>query len=332
MVTIQCSALKLSAPPEMHIAACRLWRHIRHDAKRQLGLDEFQAANFLILKGGLGDQFCMATKLLGFRTSNNRLPLIVVSSPSFNWKTMFAESADLFIHLDSDQIHQLEICNRFLPDHPYTTFFPWFGPLGSIASAREVFNFTLGLPSELRGCEPTISDDIKQSSLALFHGLGGKANRSILISPLSNSNPMLGHEWWQALVDELDRAGFVVFENMTNMWNSNRPVHLARAIPVEMPPEQAIPFCEAAGFFIGMRNGLCDLLGYAKARMKAIHVPRRYAKNDRYPLSVWFDANSTMSLRQRFESDYWEDINIEAHAEFNPSIVADWINMPTLHA
>jgi hypothetical protein len=333
MSMIQCAGLMSTA--ERRIAAIRLWREIRHDAKQRLGIHEFDSANFLILTGGLGDQFCMASMLSAFRAANKGLPLVVFSSPSTKWEALFPNSADMFLQLEPDHIDLMELCNRFFPDQPYQVHYLWFTPLWSIASLGQVLNFTLGLPTQLRGRRPTISDDIKQNSLELFHGLGGKAGRSVLISTVSNSNPMLGHAWWQALVDELDRAGFVVFENSTNTTDrlsSDRPTSLERVIPVDMPPEQVIPFCEAAGFFVGIRSGLCDLLGYAKARMKAIHVTGRFLRYDRYPLAVSAGAGSSLSVRLRFDSDYWEDITVDDDTEFDPSIVADWVRMPALPA
>jgi hypothetical protein len=331
MVTILAAALAVNVSAKDQLAACRLWREIRRDAKQALGLHEFEPANFVIIKGGLGDQFCLATMLSQFRVAHGGRPLIVFSSPGAKWDMLFPDSADLFVHLEPQQFHQLEICNRLFPDHPFSNFFPFLGALGNLASANEFLRFSLGLPKHVPACRPVIPPAVAASSLDLFHRLGGRPGRSVLVSPLSNSNPMAGHGWWQALVDALSASGFVVFENMTNL-AAARPEVLAGAIPVELPLEQVIPFCEAAGHFIGIRSGLCDLLGYARARMKAIHVPRRYSKNSRYPLSVWYDAASSIGVKSRFDSENWQDFDVDGDAAFNCDIIADWMEMPALPA
>jgi len=326
MVTLHGWLVGMSVSAEDRLTATRLWRRLRSAAKQRIGLSEDEPVDFIVLNGGLGDQFCIASMLARFRAARARFPLVVFSSPRAKWERLFPGAADLFVHIEPEDIRQLALCNRFFPDHPYTSFFPWCGPLVSLFSVQDFARFHLGLPPHVRNDMPEISPDVRRDSLELFVSLGGKLGRSVLISTVSNSNPMASRGWWQGAVDALHAAGFVVFQNMSNMGSNARPDVLAPAVPIDLPLEQVIPFCEAGGHFLGIRSGLCDLLGFAQARMKAVHARQRYARNERYPLSVWLDGGSGLGLKRAYRSPCWEDINIMREAEFDPALIRDWLD------
>jgi len=124
----------------------------------------------------------------------------------------------------------------------------------------------------------------------------------------------------------MKRAGFVIFQNTANMGADDPKELISSTIPVDLPVEQVIPFCEEAGFFVGVRSGLCDLLGYAELRMKCVHVMRRYHKTGRYPLALWPDT--TQGMREFFENENWQDIFLGGQEEFDPSLFADWVLEP----
>jgi hypothetical protein len=325
MVGVQGGLLGSGLSADERIKLNRLWRDIREDAKKRLGLSETEPANFIMLHGGLGDQFQIASNLANFKAENEQFPLVAVCNPSAKWEMLYPGSADLFLSIGAEHISQLTACNRFFPDHPYSTFFPALCGAGNFYTGYHTLNFFLGLPHSMRGKAPTIPDGVRQKSLDLFGRLGGKPGRSVLVAPRSNSNPMASDGWWQALVDELSHAGFVVFQNITNPTLQERPAAFSPAIPVDLPVEQVIPFCEAAGFFVGMRSGLCEVLGYANARMKAVHVKERYQKNDRYPVVFWRDSTSGFSMSQCFDTGNWQDIDVERQSEFDRNLFADWL-------
>jgi tetratricopeptide (TPR) repeat protein len=325
MVTLHGNLVSAGVSAEERMAATRLWRRLRADAKRQLGLHEREACDFIVLNGGIGDQFCMAGMLSSFRAARARGPLVVVAGPRATWEALFPRAADLFVHIEMDEIRKLALCNRFFPDHPYTNFFPWYGPLVSLFSVQDLVRFNLGLPAHARSDIPTIAEPARREALDRFAQLGGRPGRSVLISPVSNSNPLASRAWWQGAVDALAAAGFTVFQNMTNMTGAEPADVLAPAVPVALPLEQAIPFCEAGGHFLGIRSGLCDLLGFAQARMKAVHARQRYARNDRYPLSVWLDGRSGLGMKRAYASPYWEDVDVDRDAGFEPAVIGEWL-------
>ena len=307
-----------------HLEACEYWCSLRTEAKERLALGQTQPVNFINLTGGLGDQYFAASLFQAFRRINPEQPLVAIADHEARWEELFPDAADLFLHVDKDKTALLAGCNRFFPDHPYTPFFPWIGPLVSLYSLRHFSKCFLGIPIGMHDQIPRPSRRLLDEVRNKFAALGGMPGRSVLIGPVSNSNPMLPVQWWIDCVAYLRQIGLIVFQNTKNMWNPAPIDALPGTIPIDLPLQEAVPFCTLAGHYLGVRNGLCDLLLRTEARKKALHVRRRYATNDKYPLSVWLDYRSGYSLRRCSESAQWQDIDIGAGDVFDPILLADW--------
>lgn len=312
---------------QKHKEATDYWRQLRGEIKAKLGLGEKYPVNVINLFGGLGDQYFIASILKAFRRQNPGYPLVVLADHSAHWEAIYPDAADMFFHIDKDKSGLLVGCNRMFPDHPYTPFFPWIGPLVSLFSLREFSKCFMGIPYAEEDGPPVFSENLLAEARARLTSLGGIEGRSVLVGPVSNSNPMMPVQWWEACVAHLRSRGLVVFQNTKNMWNPAPIDALSGAIPIDLPLELAIPFCNLAGHYVGVRNGLCDLLLYASARMKTLHVRRRYATNDKYPLSVWLDYRSGYSLQKCSESANWQDLDIGAGDTFDPELFADWTDI-----
>jgi tetratricopeptide (TPR) repeat protein len=326
MVALFAGLVSTATPREEYVAAAALWRQVRAEAKACLGLRACEPAHFILLPPGLGDAAQTAGMLGAFRQANASLPLVVLCARSPDWQILYPDAADLFVHLSPREIQQLAICNKFFPDHPYMNYFTFCGPLLNLATSQQLLRFQLGLPQHVQGAAPSVPATVRAQSLALFERLGGKPGRSVLVAPISNSNPMASLAWWQGLADRLHAAGFMVFQNVSNSGEAASPPALSHAVPVQMPIEHVLPFCEAGGHFIGVRSGMCDLLGHAGLRMKAIHVTRRYGKPDSFPLSLWLDSASGFGLRRSYRSPHWQDYDIRPDSAFDPAVIADWLD------
>lgn len=103
-------------------------------------------------------------------------------------------------------------------------------------------------------------------------------NKTIIISPYASSMPPLPEQIWDRLVERLHRSGFIV---ATNCIGGKEPP-LINTIPIS-PPFSAIgPILEEAGYFIGWRSGLCDLVSGCKC-LKIILYPYEV------PGAMWID-------------------------------------------
>lgn len=107
----------------------------------------------------------------------------------------------------------------------------------------------------------------KKSSDDIFVKNGLRKGKTVLISPYATTVESLSQPTWQRMVDTLKSKGFDV---CTNVAGKEEPI--PGSIPLNIPFDQVIDFVEQAGFFIGIRSGLCDIIAFAKAN-KTIFYP-----------------------------------------------------------
>jgi hypothetical protein len=94
--------------------------------------------------------------------------------------------------------------------------------------------------------------------------------KSVILSPYAKSVVGLPSGFWEKTAADYSAEGYEVF---TNVANNEKPVKgtLALGIPVSQMPSAV----ERAGTFIGIRNGLCDVL-HAAACRKIVVFPDCY--------------------------------------------------------
>ncbi|WP_411678493.1 glycosyltransferase family 2 protein [Caproicibacter sp.] len=78
-------------------------------------------------------------------------------------------------------------------------------------------------------------------------------------------------DFWNALAQELIKEGFCVCTNSGSA--QEKPIKGTEA--VKIPLQSIVPAVEYAGFFVGLRSGLCDIISSAKCK-KAILYPSNY--------------------------------------------------------
>jgi hypothetical protein len=91
--------------------------------------------------------------------------------------------------------------------------------------------------------------------------------KTAVLSPHANSMPAIHWKFWIQLADELNQRGYSVCTN--SMGASEPAVPHTTSICCDM--EDAILFCEQAGTFIALRNGLCDVVSSANCRKIIIY-------------------------------------------------------------
>lgn len=95
---------------------------------------------------------------------------------------------------------------------------------------------------------------------------------TVLIAPYAGMNTLFGisFEFYCSIANKLKELGFVVCTNCNNTYEDRL---ISDTIPIFLPHEQMIRFCEDAGYFIGTRSGLCDIISSAKLKKKIIIYP-----------------------------------------------------------
>jgi hypothetical protein len=88
---------------------------------------------------------------------------------------------------------------------------------------------------------------------------------AVILSPHAKSVVRPPAGFWTGIAAEYSKKGFVVY---TNVVPGERPVE--GTSPLSLPVSRMIAAAEHAGFFVGVRNGLCDVLHSAKCRKTVV--------------------------------------------------------------
>lgn len=104
--------------------------------------------------------------------------------------------------------------------------------------------------------------------------------KTVLMAPYSTGLKQyeIPEEFWIKLVLELDEKGYTT---VTNCVGSERCISGTKALNI--PYNQIVSFLEEAGYFIGIRSGLCDVIAGAACKKVIIHT---------YKAKWWRDGES----------------------------------------
>jgi len=80
-------------------------------------------------------------------------------------------------------------------------------------------------------------------------------NKTILIAPYSYTLPTPPKSFWIKLASALKSKGYYVCTNV-----SGKESPIKGTIPLFVPYKDLVPFLNDAGFFIGIRSGLCEII------------------------------------------------------------------------
>ena len=120
----------------------------------------------------------------------------------------------------------------------------------------------------------------------LFSDNGLSRGKTVILSPYANSvEPEMTYETWGLLAEKIQEAGFDV---CTNCVGEELPIKGTK--PLAFSYADAIDVLEYAGFFVGIRSGLCDIVSSAKCKMIIIY------ENGIRALSYNFFGLSAMGL------------------------------------
>lgn len=93
--------------------------------------------------------------------------------------------------------------------------------------------------------------------------------KTVLLSPYAGKHDMRGipMRFYVKLATQLQAAGYTV---CTNCDDSQKEPPVPGTLPLLVPHQLMRPFCERAGYFIGLRSGLCDIISAADGCKKII--------------------------------------------------------------
>ena len=120
-----------------------------------------------------------------------------------------------------------------------------------------------GLPI---GTKPTTPGRL----LPIPESVGLVANKSVVIAPYAKSVIQPPASFWAKIAGQWQSRGFAVF---TSVNTDEQPI--GGTAPLSLPLNQMISAVEHAGVFIGLRNGMCDIVHTAQCR-KIVVFPDCY--------------------------------------------------------
>lgn len=140
-----------------------------------------------------------------------------------------------------------------------------------------------------------------------FKELGLALGKTVIIAPYAGSFiSEISYDVWKMLAKKLMEKGFSVCTNCSN--ESEETIEGTKRVC--FPYAQAVPFVECAGYFIGIRSGLCDVISSAKCKKIIMYEDAFNATR------ISFFGLKKMGLCESdvFEFDYsgWNDDRIVA--------------------
>ena len=139
----------------------------------------------------------------------------------------------------------------------------------------------------------------------IFERFGLPKGRTVLLSPYAITIDEIPLERWERLADKLMQKGLTV---CTNVSPEEAPIKGTPGIFI--PYKQVVDFTEKAGGFIGLRNGLCDIISSSHARMAVIY-PKHTPRKDSFYYRCYGLKNLGLRYENLLELEYDEELTDE---------------------
>lgn len=135
---------------------------------------------------------------------------------------------------------------------------------------RYVFDF----PANMFGSHPDISRFQGEVGI-IFEQNKLERGNTVVIAPYSNTLMELPDAFWLDIVDELKKIGYVVCTNCAGEKEKEIEGTIRLSLPLQYVPQ----LVQQAGFFIGVRSGLCDIISGTHARKVVLYDKHERCNN-----------------------------------------------------
>lgn len=235
----------------------------------------------------LGDVYLAGMYLEKYCTKNNisSYAVTVTSSACMQVLSMFKiKQAEKLAKEESDLMVQslvfagLKECNAEILHHR----FPYTAGIGALGNYKGVcfndhYKYSIfGMERNETGQAPENRQDKKYID-NFFKENGLTEGKTVIISPYANTSPDLPASFWKEIIKEYKNKGYTV---CTNSSGAEEPA-IEGTTAVTFPLTKAVQVVEAAGNFIGLRSGLCDVISKSHAK-KIILYPDRIYQEGKY--------------------------------------------------
>lgn len=159
-----------------------------------------------------------------------------------------------------------------------------------------VFGFDDDVPYEL---PPRKDCSAEIEALCDKHNL--VKGKTVILSPYSNTLFELPNEFWETIAEHCSSLGYSVCTNCAG--KSELPVKGTEA--VFFPLKIAIDFADAAGYFIGIRSGLCDVISSSSCKKIILYEKEGFfyksSPYEYFSLNKMGLCNDAIEMEYRFD-------------------------------
>lgn len=168
---------------------------------------------------------------------------------------LFMELHDVQAMIDYAKVFGFEKVNIKLLHTGYIHFRLWSRMLTYVGITwMEHYRELFGLPDSSKARVMKLIPE--KECRNIFSDYGLVPGKTVILSPYANTIRQFAEEFWDSLAARLLSMGYCVCTNV----GSDREKAVSGTVPVFVEINSISEFAETAGYFIGIRSGLCDLL------------------------------------------------------------------------
>lgn len=242
---------------------------------------------------GIGDAYLVSCYIDDWLKKNNVTNfrfLLFGKSELKMVEALFPNLSDKCIKITQDQHEWLRNFSRlcdFKPDFYFFHHYDYMQPHLQFTeklqgykglNMRDLYLWKMGLPKGTPCRQPSYPEGQDVEIDNLFKKYGLEKGRTVVIAPYSTCLGNLGESFWMPIVSDLKRKGYSV---CTNCNGDQKPLLGTEGVFIEF--KYILNFINAAGYFVGIRSGLCDVVSSCNAKMIVLHP---------YHSTQWGDGNS----------------------------------------
>ena len=154
---------------------------------------------------------------------------------------------------------------------PFNLQYCFKSPIGIVGNMRGIHNTTYlnflkdyVLKEKEQLNEPAFNYDKEKYQHIYDQIIPGK---TIIMAPATSSMWSLPNNDWETMAEKLSQLGYIVLTNIVKKTD----YVIKGTQPISFPLDASVPVIDYAGFFIGVRSGLCDIISSAKCCKIILH-------------------------------------------------------------
>jgi hypothetical protein len=261
----------------MHLFMAKKELEVKQINKRIQALG--QSHIFILIPQGLGDilYFCSYIKEYRRLHTGKKVALIITKKHFLDLIMLYKEFFETVLYIDISLFNKVD-------DSKFIYYESWiYNPDNPQEHLITAVKQGMGINVNTMPYYPTIY--ISRYEKLRIKKLIPKPGKTILISPEAVSCSVdIAESEWVYLADILERKGFQVYFN-----SGNRKMY-GKYPKLFLPLRDTLIFTHYAGYFIGTRSGLCDVIA-AFSNCKQIIIYPRNKKRGEFPSIKNYDRN-----------------------------------------